>query len=122
MKGGDINASRDRTGPLGQGPGTGWGLGGCSEVEYTMTGGNVKCFGRGAGRGGRPWGGGRGRCFGGGYGRMFGAQRPTVMTAEQETAMLEEQVTLLEKQTDAVKSRIDELKAQQEKKDSKKKT
>ena len=37
------------------------------------------------------------------------------MTAEQETAVLEDQAVFLEGQTNAVKSRIDELKAKQEK-------
>ena len=113
---------RNRTGPSEQCTGTGRGLGGCSVGEQATTGNCVRGFGYGAGRGGRPWGGGRGRCFGGGHGRMSDAPRPNDMTAEQETAVLEDQAAFLEKQTDAVKSRIDELKAQQEKKNSKKKT
>lgn len=113
---------RNRTGPSGQGPGTGRGLGGCSVGEQATTENYVRGFGYGAGRGGRPWGGGRGRCFGGGHGRMFDAPRPTDMTAEQETAVLEDQAAFLEKQTDAIKSRIDELKAKKEKTNPKKKT
>ena len=113
---------RNRTGPSGQGQGTGRGLGGCSEGEHATAGIDTRCFGYGAGRGGRPWGGRRGRCFGGGRGRMIDAPHPAEMTAEQETAVLEDQVAFLEKQTDAVKSRIDELKAQQEKKNPKKKS
>lgn len=41
------------------------------------------------------------------------------MTAEQETVVLKDQVAFLETQTDAVKRRIDELKAQQGKNDLK---
>ena len=112
----------NRTGPAGMGPMTGRGLGGCSVGEQAMTGNSVRGFGYGAGRGGRPWGGGRGRCFGRGRGRMFDAPQPADMTAEQETAVLEAQAAFLEKQTDAVKSRIDELKAKKEKTNPEKKT
>lgn len=106
---------RNKTGPSGQGPGTGRGLGGCSVGEQAMTGNYVRGFGYGAGRGGRPWDGGRGRCFGGGRGRMFDAQRFTDMTTEQETAVLEDQAAFLKEQADAVKSRIDELNTKKEK-------
>ena len=62
-------SGRNRTGPSGEGPGTGWGLGGCSIGEHTIAGNDVRGFCYGVGRGGRPRGGGRGRCFGGGRGR-----------------------------------------------------
>ena len=113
---------RNRTGPSGQGQETGRGLGGCSVGEHAMTGNDARCFGYGAGRGGRSRGGRRGRCFGGGHGRMFDEPRPTDMTAEQETAALEDQAAFLEKHTAAVKTRIDELKAKQGKTDSEEKT
>ena len=113
----------DRTGPAGMGSTTGRAAGFCAGYQVP---GYMNPVGErgywGIGRGGRPWGGGRGRCFGGGRGRMFGSPHPTDMTAEQETAILEDQVTFLKKQTDAVKSRIDELKGQQEKTNSKKKS
>jgi len=108
---------RNRTGPSGQGPGTGWGLGGCSEGEHAMTGSNVRCFGRGAGRGGRPWGGGKGRCFGGGRGRMFGAPLPANITVEEELASLKNQAAFLEDQMSATKSRIKELEKSEKKAD-----
>jgi len=60
---------RNRTGPSGHGQGTGQGLGGCSVGEQALTGNDVRGSGYGAGRGGRPRGGGRGRCSGGGRGR-----------------------------------------------------
>ncbi len=50
----------DRTGPRGEGPGTGWGVGGCVP--------------RGRGRG-FGWGRVRGRARGWGFGRAFGAVR-----------------------------------------------
>ena len=52
----------DGTGPMGKGPMSGGGFGYCA--QDTAAAGMP----RGAGRGGRPWGGGRGRCFGGGRG------------------------------------------------------
>lgn len=101
---------------------TGRGLGGCSVGQQATTGNNVRGFGHGAGRGGRFRGGGSGHCFRGGQGRMFDPPHPTDMTAEQETAALEDQAAFLEKQTAAVKTRIDELKAKQGKTASEEKT
>jgi hypothetical protein len=69
----------------------------------------------GAGRGGRPWGGGRGRSFGGGRGLMFGAPQPAYMTVEQELASLKNQAALLEDQVSATKSRIEELESSEKK-------
>jgi len=57
----------DRSGPLGQGPMTGRGLGLCGGAAQVPAGVG---FARGVGRGGRPWGGGRGFAFGGGRGRF----------------------------------------------------
>jgi hypothetical protein len=105
---------RDRTGPLGQGPGTGWGLGGCVAGKHSKMAGY---FGYGAGRGGRPWGGGRGRCFGGGRGRMFGAPLPANITVEEELASLKNQAAFLEEQTNATKSRIKEIEKTEQKAD-----
>ena len=42
---------RDKTGPFGQGPGTGLDLGGCTVGEHAKVAGY---FGYGAGRDGRP--------------------------------------------------------------------
>ncbi|MBW2061377.1 MAG: DUF5320 domain-containing protein [Deltaproteobacteria bacterium] len=53
----------DRTGPMGQGPMTGGGFGFCSGARPAGS----WAAGRGAGRGARPWGGGRGRVFGGAW-------------------------------------------------------
>lgn len=106
---------RNRTGPSGHGRRTGRGLGACSSGEHAMVETNGRCLGHGAGRGARR----RGHCFGHGQGRMFDATSRTDMTAEQETVVLKDQVAFLETQTDAVKRRIDELKAQQGKNDLK---
>ena len=109
--------NRNRTGPLGQGPGTGWGLGGCTIDEHAKTDNNARHFVCGVGRGGRPWGGGRGRCFGGGRGRMFGALLPANVTVEQELASLKNQAAFLEEQMSATKSRIKELEKSEKKAD-----
>lgn len=53
----------DRTGPRGQGPGTGGGRGNCPPTPDEVA------TLRGVGRGGAPWGGGRGNCWGGRSGR-----------------------------------------------------
>ena len=107
----------DRTGPAGMGPMTGRGLGGCSVGDHAITGNYARGFDYGAGRGGRPWGGGRGRCFGGGHGRMFNAPKPADMTVEHELASLKNQAALLEEQVSATKSRIEELEASEKKED-----
>ena len=57
----------DRTGPLGQGPRTGRGLGYCAGGRFADA---QFGLGYGAGRGGVPRGGGRGRAWGGGHGRF----------------------------------------------------
>jgi len=73
--------NRDGTGPLGQGPGTGRGLGRCR--------GGARRNGPGVGQGGPPRGGGRGRCFGGGRGRGYGAGSQAALV--QETSGEKEQ-------------------------------
>jgi len=75
---------RDGTGPWGQGPGTGWGLGPCGMG-----------FRRGFGRGfGRFW--------------RFGSQ----VSPKDEKQMLEGEVKILEEDLKSVKERLSELSAQ----------
>ncbi len=102
----------DRTGPMGAGPATGWGLGLCrrpgSRVRDRWWG-----FGRGIGRGGIPWGGGRGRGFGGrggwwgawGRGYFFGAPLPRETEAEDLKAAL----AAARNEIAAMESRLQEL-------------
>ena len=73
----------DGTGPLGQGPRTGRGMGYCG--------------------GGRGMGWGRG--YGCGYGRMF-------YTKKEESEMLKDEATALEEELKAVKERLAEIKDQ----------
>ena len=84
----------DGTGPLGSGPGTGWGMGPC-----------------GAGMGWR-------RGFGRGYGRGFGRReyggypyQPQI-TKKEEKEMLMDDAKDLEEEIKAIKARLDELKGQ----------
>jgi len=80
----------DGTGPLGFGPGTGWGLGPC-----------------GAGMAWRRGGRGRAR----GFGRFWGnyPYQPQI-TKKEETEMLTDEGDALEEELKAVKERITELK------------
>jgi len=86
----------DGTGPLGSGPGTGWGLGPCG--------------------GGMGWrrGGGRGRGFGWrrfwGYG-PYQPYQPQIIKKE-EKEILEDEVTDLEEELKAIRARLSEFKGQ----------
>jgi hypothetical protein len=54
--------NRDKTGPRGEGDGTGGGRGGCTTEKQLED--RRKDDGKGVGRGGEPRGGGRGHCGG----------------------------------------------------------
>jgi len=85
---------QDRTGPLGQGPLTGRGLGPC---------------GRGMGRG---LGIGRGRGFGWRARTMqiMPIQQPAVITEKQEKEFLEQELSALKEEMREIEARIKELK------------
>lgn len=85
---------RDRSGPLGYGPGTGWGMGGC------MPGRGVFCRG-GFGRGWRHW------FYATGLPRWMRWGTPP--SREQEVEMLQNEADLLKEQLDAINKRLDEL-------------
>ena len=109
----------DGTGPAGMGPGTGGGRGCCPQPVYSSP-----VFG--AGRGGRPRGGGRGRAWGGGRGRRFAyipQQEPQAYREyvpqdvedekeylEKQTNSLENQMAYLQEQIGQLNKRLDELK------------
>jgi len=84
----------DGTGPLGMGPGTGWGMGPC-----------------GAGRAWR-----RGWVRGLGYGRGFGWRRygaypyQTQITKKEKKEMLEEELKFLKEEMKEIENRLAELK------------
>ena len=105
----------DKTGPTGQGARTGGGFGLCTGAVAAddLVAGNYGEL-RGAGRGGRPWGGGRGRCFGGGrrdfqnrgMGRRYaGNDEPRYDVG------LEDQVARLIKDNEELRARLAELEA-----------
>lgn len=115
----------DQTGPRGQGPRTGRGLGICPPADVP---GDVAPV-YGAGRGGLPWGGGRGRCFGGGRGMGRGwrgrfwqqpvvpsvqagsGAPPSTASPEQERAALKAQADRLEGMLNDIRSRLAEIDA-----------
>jgi hypothetical protein len=111
----------DGTGPLGQGPRTGRGLGYCAPTAGPFYGQPVVY---GVGRGGLPRGGGRGFAFGGGRGRRFWgvapvaptyytAPAPAQMVPEQEIAWLREQSQMIQDQLNHIRARISELTTEQ---------
>ncbi len=96
----------DRRGPQGQGPMTGRGLGYCGSGMTT----NPQLAG--AGRGGRPFGGGRGRCFGGGRGGWWnGWAAPPQPMEYQEAASAPalEQFEELKRENEELRKKLDEL-------------
>lgn len=106
----------DRTGPSGQGPGTGKALGYCFGSD---TPGFTKGPGRGMGRG-HGFGGGAAISggFGWGRGRGFGAQHrgsapvsgwPRALNREDEIKMLKNQAEALTRTQKDIEKRLDEL-------------
>ena len=85
MRGKEVKnmSGRDGTGPMGMGPRTGGGFGRCGKNAATDA-----AVQNGAGRGGRPRGGGQGRCFGGGRGDGIRGFAEQAITPEQETATI----------------------------------
>lgn len=99
----------DATGPMGGGPGTGWGRGFCSTAGARTRAGLSRFFG-GVGRGGRPWGGGRGRCFGGGwFGGGWGFRQPMAPTASDEADVLRAELSAARQEIAAMEARLAEL-------------
>ncbi|GAQ94260.1 hypothetical protein TAGGR_1439 [Thermodesulfovibrio aggregans] len=99
----------DRTGPLGQGPRTGRGLGFCS--GFATPGYMNPAPGRGFGRG-RGW-----RCFGwfGGFGRGFRFRwfwrAPFFggISSREEVDLLRQEAEILRSELEAVQKRLSEL-------------
>ena len=106
----------DRTGPYGEGPGTGWGRGPCGAGRRRGAG---QVWGRGFGRG--AWGFGRGR-FGGGPRWGFGPRRfgpfgyggaAGYGAPPDEAQALRDEEAYLRSQLDAVQQRLSELEGSQ---------
>jgi len=106
----------DGTGPQGQGPLTGRGLGYCAGAVPVGRGRGIG-LGRGFGRGFGP---GRGfglglawrRGFGGGWRWMIPESAP--MSAEDEAAELRRELTLLENRAEMIRAALERLKGEQE--------
>ncbi len=104
----------DRTGPLGQGPGSGRAFGYCYGFDSP---GYMKGPGRGMGRGFRFRGGyGRGRGFGRGWGfvpdyqdYMPGYPRMTSISREDEIKMLKSEADNLKRSQKEIEKRLEEL-------------
>ena len=103
-------ARGNRTGPRGEGPRTGRGVGYCSGSDtpgYTKRPGMGMGGGLRAG-GGRGLGFGRGRGFGPGFYQPTPAQRQ--MTQEGEKQVLERDLEALENQKKVIEERLKQLK------------
>jgi len=93
---------RDQTGPMGEGPLTGRGMGPCNPNQ---TGINRAGFGFGRGFGRRNFGG-----FGRGFGRGFGFfQTYSNVPTQSEAEVLKNQASALEESLSQIKKRLDEL-------------
>lgn len=84
---------RDGSGPMGQGPLTGRGMGNCS----------------GSGRGFFGMGRGRGMGMGFNFGRFFGRGANNSLSKTDELGQLKTQANVLEQDLETVKQRIDEI-------------
>ncbi len=96
---------RDGTGPMGEGPMTGRGLGPCSGNPSPFVPGRGGFFGRGRGRG-RGFGLGLGLGLGRG-GRWFQGAAP--VSEQEEKSFLRDRVSLLESALAALKKRLGDL-------------
>ena len=98
---------RDGTGPMGDGPLTGWGFGDCAVAPGSDN--TSQAMGRGPGRGSgrrRGFGGGMGRGRMAGRGDSFAQPNP-----KEEKHLLENQRNILKSQLSGLTSRLDELTA-----------
>lgn len=108
----------DRTGPMGEGPRTGWGMGDC----YGDAPARGRYYRAGWGRGwGRGWGPGRGRGWGFGFRRGFpfgwgargrgwvDAGPVAEPPAEDELTDLDAEAKWLQDELDAVRARMEAL-------------
>ena len=103
----------DRTGPWGQGSGTGWGMGPCSA-------GRRRGFSRGYGRGawgyparGGCWGRPRGGRRAWGYGFSGPSAGPGYGAPQDETQALKEQQAYLQGELEAIQQRLAQLESPQ---------
>jgi len=91
------------TGPLGLGPGTGWGLGPC---------GAGMAYGRRPARRSLDAGRDNGRIRGFGWRRFWGYYPTSAPSKKEETKILSEEAEILEQELKTIKARLAELKDQ----------
>lgn len=101
---------RNGTGPMGNGPMTGWGMGSCA---VRVDGGfvNPKGLGRAMGRGrfcGMGW---WNRFSGAGFGPRGFGRRVTGWNTEDELTTLQQQAQAMEANLNNLRTRIDQLKS-----------
>ncbi len=115
-------AGGNGTGPMGLGPKTGRAAGFCAGFSVPGYMNPMRGMGFGAGRGGRPYGGGRGRAWGGGRGWGWRANIPynpyyepvpemynQNMNPQDEIKFQKDQIAFLQEQIKATHQRIKEL-------------
>ena len=98
----------DRTGPMGEGPVTGRGLGYCRGNDYPGNRSSLWNSGRGFGRGlgrGPGFGGGRGLGFRGGYGNYYEGSSDV-----SEKTLIENEIRILKDQLSALEDRLSKTK------------
>jgi len=121
----------DGTGPFGLGPMTGRAAGYCA--GYSVPGymnpiPGRGWWGRGAGRGLPPWGGGRGRVRGGGRGwrwRVYAPYYPPAppypLSVEEEKRWLNDRISFLEEELKRTRERLEELEKEEKENEEKEK-
>ena len=101
--------ARNNTGPMGEGPLTGRGMGTCNPNQTGTPRTNFGRFGFGRG-GGRGFGRGNFGGFGRGFGRGFGFfQTYSNVPTQSEAEVLKNQASALEESLSQIKKRLDEL-------------
>jgi hypothetical protein len=100
-------ARGDRTGPLGEGPRTGRGMGYCTGNEHPGYLNRNPNWGMGLGRGLRGGGGYR---AGFGPGRGYGQYYPGNMADVSEKTLIENEIRILKDQLSALEDRLSKIK------------
>lgn len=101
---------RDNTGPMGNGPMSGRGMGNCNRPATDQ--GTNQQQGRGLGRGqgrGLGQGGGQGRGLGQGAGQGRGLGRQNLTSSVDEKKQLQQQAENLQAELNSIKNRLSEM-------------
>jgi hypothetical protein len=95
----------DRTGPLGEGPTTGRGMGNCTDNDHPA---NMNTFWNRGGGYGRRFHGGQGYGRGGGFGFRggYGSYTPGNISDVSEKTLIENDIRILKDQLSALEDRL----------------